>query len=448
MGTTTIRTIAIFSLFIIFLSQAYLVYDYYRTTSEGLVRESDAILEEVFKKDLELRRIQYRIITGADTIKTIPVPTKGNTSKIDLSMMDQYKGNLVGMMEMVMNITTSAKVPMQLQALDSLTAQVLTERNINSEYKLQLVNAKTDSILQMSGSREAKRIFNIQSQNLVIDASRGQALQLVLINPFGLIMKRMAIMLITSFVFSIICILAFVYLQRMLARQKQLVAFKNEFLGTIAHELKRPVASLIFNLDCLSQSSQATTSGQHQLLLHNSLRATEEMNDNITMIVNLTRLEEDMLVLKKEQIGLLQLFEDLKERFANHTAKKTDIQLECEPQLKTLWGDRQLLTQCFANLIDNAIKYSGDEVQIRITIAHEQNRVAISINDNGFGIPADKLEFLFDKYSRMHSSETKINGFGIGLNYVKKIVEKHSGEVRVQSAPGKGSEFCVLLPAG
>ena len=155
MGTTTIRTIAIFSLFIIFLSQAYLVYDYYRTTSEGLVRESDAILEEVFKKDLELRRIQYRIITGADTIKTIPVPTKGNTSKIDLSMMDQYKGNLVGMMEMVMNITTSAKVPMQLQALDSLTAQVLTERNINSEYKLQLVNAKTDSILQMSGSREA-----------------------------------------------------------------------------------------------------------------------------------------------------------------------------------------------------------------------------------------------------------------------------------------------------
>ena len=441
-----ITIIAILSLFIIFLSQGYLVYDYYTTTRDGLVRESDAILNDAFKKDLELRRAKFKVLTGADTIKTIPVPTKANTIKIDLSMMDQYKGNLAGMMEMVMNISTTAKVPMKLQALDSVTTEILRDRNIQSEFCIVLLDAKTDSVLQMSASKAGKGIFNIRSQNLVIDAYQGRALQLILLNPFGLILQRMALMLITSLVFSVICVLAFVYLQRILARQKQLVAFKNEFLGTIAHELKRPVASLVFNLDCLSQSAQVAAGGQNAMLLQSSLRATEEMNDSVNMIVNLTKLEEGMLELRHEQIGLMQMFEELKDRFTSISPKKPDISISCEPQLKTLWGDRQLLMQCFANLIDNAIKYSGDEVHIQISVRSEDNRVLVSVRDNGFGIPADKLVFLFDKYSRLHTDATKINGFGIGLNYVKNIVEKHRGEVRVASEPGQGSEFCVLLP--
>ncbi|MDD3490797.1 MAG: HAMP domain-containing sensor histidine kinase [Paludibacter sp.] len=443
-----ITIIAILSLFIIFFSQGYLVYDYYSTTRDGLVRESDAILNEAFKKDLELRRAKFKVLTGADTIKTIPVPTKANTMKIDLSMMDQYKGNLAGMMEMVMNISTSAKVPMKLQALDSVTTGILRDRNIQSEFCIVLLDAKTDSVLQMSASKAGKGIFNIRSQNLVIDVYQGRALQLILLNPFGLILQRMALMLITSLVFSVICVLAFVYLQRILARQKQLVAFKNEFLGTIAHELKRPVASLVFNLDCLSQSAQVASGGQNAMLLQSSLRATEEMNDSISMIVNLTKLEEGMLELRHEQIGLMQMLEELKDRFTSISPKKPDISISCEPQLKTLWGDRQLLMQCFANLIDNAIKYSGDEVRIQISVRREDNRVLVSVRDNGFGIPADKLVFLFDKYSRLHTDATKVNGFGIGLNYVKNIVEKHRGEVRVASEPGQGSEFCVLLPQG
>lgn len=441
-----IHYIAVFALIIIFFSQIYLVYDYYSTTRDGLVRESDAILDEAFKKDLELRRAKFKVLTGADTIKTIPVPTKANTMKIDLSMMDQYKGNLAGMMEMVMNISTTAKVPMKLQALDSVTTEILRDRNIQSEFCIVLLDAKTDSVLQMSASKAGKGIFNIRSQNLVIDAYQGRALQLILLNPFGLILQRMALMLITSLVFSVICVLAFVYLQRILARQKQLVAFKNEFLGTIAHELKRPVASLVFNLDCLSQSAQVASGGQNAMLLQSSLRATGEMNDSINMIVNLTKLEEGMLELRHEQIGLMQMLEELKDRFTSISPKKPDISISCEPQLKTLWGDRQLLMQCFANLIDNAIKYSGDEVHIQISVRSEDNRVLVSVRDNGFGIPADKLVFLFDKYSRLHTDATKVNGFGIGLNYVKNIVEKHRGEVRVASEPGQGSEFCVLLP--
>jgi len=255
-------------------------------------------------------------------------------------------------------------------------------------------------------------------------------------------------MLASSLILSLICILAFAYLLKVLARQKQLVAFKNEFLGTIAHELKRPVSSLTFNLDCLSMSGAPLATPQNTLLLNNSIRATDELNESINMIVTLSKHEEGMLVLNNLNIDLPGMLEELRDKFSEQRFKNKEvsISLEVAGQLPPLVGDRQLLMQCFANLIDNAIKYSGDTVEIQIRLVPEGNWVRTSIRDNGFGIPAEKIDMVFDKYSRVHLGKTQIKGFGIGLNYVKNIVEKHRGEVQVASEAGKGSEFSVLLP--
>ncbi|MDD3490798.1 MAG: HAMP domain-containing sensor histidine kinase [Paludibacter sp.] len=440
-----VTIVVILSLFIVFFSQGYLVYDYYSTTRDGLIRESDAILDEVFREELNKRNTFYKHLTGEDTLKTPPPATVSNVATFTPEQAKEFKDNISMLLQLTMNTFVSKTVPTNILMLDSIAGAALNKRRIESKYTIRILSMPSMEILQQS-KENRNSIFEIISKPLYTNLDKSNALQLVLINPFGLILQRMALMLITSLVFSVICVLAFVYLQRILARQKQLVAFKNEFLGTIAHELKRPVASLVFNLDCLSQSAQVTSGGQNAMLLQSSLRATGEMNDSINMIVNLTKLEEGMLELRHEQIGLMQMLEELKDRFTGISPKKPDISISCEPQLKTLWGDRQLLMQCFANLIDNAIKYSGDEVRIQISVRSEDNRVLVSVRDNGFGIPADKLVFLFDKYSRLHTDATKINGFGIGLNYVKNIVEKHRGEVRVASEPGQGSEFCVLLP--
>lgn len=258
----------------------------------------------------------------------------------------------------------------------------------------------------------------------------------------------MGLMLISSLVLLIICLLIVVYLQKILDRQKKLVAFKNEFLGTIAHELKRPVSSLTFNLDCLSMSTTTLDTPQNELLLTNSIRATDELNDAINMIVTLSKHEEGMLVLSRDTLDLPQLMEELKQKFIipRFKNKQVSIQLQAKGSIPPVQGDRQLLSQCFSNLLDNAIKYSGEMVDIIIRFEIIDSMVATTIKDNGFGIPEDKLELVFDKYSRVHLGKTQIKGFGIGLNYVKSIVEKHKGEVRVSSKAGVGSEFSVLLP--
>ena len=207
------------------------------------------------------------------------------------------------------------------------------------------------------------------------------------------------------------------------------------------------MASLAFNLDCLSLPTSAANKLQHELLLSRSVGATMELNATINMIVALTKLEEGLLVLNKEPVNLNQMFEELKNKFVSYAAKKVEIQMVYEADEILLKADASLLNQCFANLIDNAIKYSDNEVLIIINIRKTGQWILVSIKDNGYGISAEKLPKIFEKYNRAHTHNTKINGFGIGLNYVKTIVEKHKGEVDVKSQEGEGSEFSVLLPA-
>jgi signal transduction histidine kinase len=441
-----ISYIAAICLLFILVTQAFLVYDYFQTTRAGLVRESDAIIEESFKKDLEIRRKLF----NESEIVLPPSSTALSTNKptfYDFSKRSDYSNNIIGLVDLAINIHISKKVPISIQRLDSITGSVLNARGINTKYAVTMINPSTRKVLHQSKSNLiSSSFFQVSSKYLTIDIVDNKALQLVLVNPFGIIIKRMGLMLLTSLVFSIICLLAFGYLKRILAKQKQLVAFKNDFLGTIAHELKRPVASLSFNLDCLSMPAFIENRHQHELLVIRSIDATAELNNTINMIVALAKVEEGLLTLNKEPINLCKLFEELRGKFVSCPVKKVDIQTVYETNDVSVTGDVNLLSQCFANLIDNAIKYSGNEVLIIITIRKTGHWIVVSIKDNGFGIPEEKLPVIFDKYSRVHTENTKINGFGIGLNYVKTIVEKHRGEVAVESHRGEGTEFSVLLP--
>src|SRR5690606_17597272 len=173
--------------------------------------------------------------------------------------------------------------------LDSIVGQNLQNRNISSNYSVQIVNPKTEDILFVSKRVPKNSILILPSQYLYIDFEEKEALQLILINPFSEIMKRMALMLLGSIVFSVISLLAFRFLILTLAKQKKLVKFKNEFLSNIAHELKRPVSSLIVNLDCLKEPEVFGNEGMRDMMLNNSVNSLTELNGTISMIVGLAK---------------------------------------------------------------------------------------------------------------------------------------------------------------
>ena len=445
MSPKSISYIAGICLLLIMATQAYLVFDYYQTTRAGLVRESDDILLSSFRKDLTYRNKAFEKSRHEDTITIAPPPNNKNTIKVDLRKSKSKEKSVIGQLDLVINTVVSESFPINLYKFDSITGTILTSRQIHSAYIINLVDPANNQVLQQSKKGTISSFLVVPSQLLQIDLENKKSLQLILVNPFGIIIKRMGLLLLSSLVLSVICLFAFRFLLITLARQKKLMAFKNEFLGTIAHELKRPVASLTVNLDCMTMPAFAEDKTKRELLVSKSINATTELNDTIRMIVALAKVEEGLLVLNKQQIDLRQLFEELKTRFVNNAYKGVVIQTAYEAEELMVIADIQLLSQCFANLIDNAIKYSDNEVLITITLKKEANRIAIGIKDNGFGISPEKLPSIFEKYSRAHTDNTKINGYGIGLNYVKTIVEKHKGEVSVQSKVGIGSEFVVKL---
>jgi len=445
MSPKHISYIAGICLLFIMATQAYLVFDYYQTTRAGLVRESDDILLSSFRKDLTYRNKAFEKSRHEDTITIAPPPNNKNTIKVDLRKSKSKEKSVIGQLDLVINTVVSESFPINLYKFDSITGTILTSRQIHSAYIINLVDPANNQVLQQSKKGTIGSFLVVPSQLLQIDLENKKSLQLILVNPFGIIIKRMGLLLLSSLVLSVICLFVFRFLLVTLARQKKLMAFKNEFLGTIAHELKRPVASLTVNLDCMTMPAFAEDKTKRELLVSKSINATTELNDTIRMIVALAKVEEGLLVLNKQQIDLRQLFEELKTRFVNNAYKGVVIQTAYESEELMVIADIQLLSQCFANLIDNAIKYSDNEVLITITLKKEANRIAIGIKDNGFGISPEKLPSIFEKYSRAHTDNTKINGYGIGLNYVKTIVEKHKGEVSVQSKVGVGSEFVVKL---
>ena len=444
MSTKNISYIAIISIVFILLTQSYLVYDYFQTVRFALIRESDAILKEAFRKELNQRNSKY-VKPELESESTVDVNTEDDIVDFDMRKVETEDESLLNKFDIVMHVFISKLIPLDIQKIDSITSQILQIRNINSDFSIQLVNPKTNEILASSKDYTGSSFLVIPSQLYPLDFEEKEALQLILINPFSEIMKRMALMLLGSIVFSVISLLAFRFLTVTLAKQEKLVKFKNEFLSNIAHELKRPVSSLIVNLDCLKEPEVFGNEGMRDMMLNNSVNSLTELNGTISMIVGLAKVEEGLLVLNKLPVNLVKLLDDLKSRFISSLTKKITISTYYEADEIIVTGDGLMLTQCFANLIDNSIKYSKQQVSVDISVLVHANTVELNFKDNGIGIPEEKINNIFEKYSRVDNN-VKVNGFGIGLNYVKTIIEKHGGSIGVTSELGVGSNFKIILP--
>lgn len=444
MSTKIITYIALISISLVLVTQALLVADYFQTVRESLIRESDAILQEAFREDLNRRNLISSSIV-ADLAEVEPGSEEDEFIDFNLKDYGEQDESLLSNLDLMMHQLISQYFPLTINAIDSITGPILKSRNINSEYTIQLIHPESEEVVESSKDISNYTFFLIPSKPYPLDFENKDALRLILVNPFSLIIRRMGLMILGSIIFSFLSIFAFRSLIRILARQKKLVAFKNEFLSNIAHELKRPVASLIVNLDVLKEPMYFENDQMRDMMLNNSLNSLTELNGTISMIVGLAKVEEGLLVLNKQPVNLVKLLEELRLRFIGSPKKKLTITTNFESEDMIITADGLMLTQCFANLIDNSIKYSKSEVIIDISMHWRTTSIELHFKDNGIGIPPEKIGNIFEKYSRVDNN-TKVNGFGIGLNYVKTIIEKHSGSIGVTSELGVGSDFKVVLP--
>jgi len=253
-----------------------------------------------------------------------------------------------------------------------------------------------------------------------------------------------------SFVFLLIAgilIFGLVLTIRSVSHELELARMKSDFVSTISHEFKSPLTS-IRQLAEMLQSGRVPSEERRQKYYDVLLEQSERLALLTDNILSLARIEEGRAEFTFERTDISTLLTQLVSSIQDRVRHEgVDIGLNIGSPIPLLMVDRTALSQAVANLIDNAIKYSGDSRKISVSASVEEQVLAIAVQDFGVGIKKEDIPRLFERFYRGGDELTRaVKGSGLGLTLVKEIVEAHRGKVYVESEPGKGSVFSIRLP--
>jgi two-component system phosphate regulon sensor histidine kinase PhoR len=178
-------------------------------------------------------------------------------------------------------------------------------------------------------------------------------------------------------------------------------------------------------------------------------KENKRLEKQVERVLNIAKLDKDKVILNKENVSLDTILDDVKENFEfNQATGGGQLTIHKETQTTQVFADPVHLTNVLFNLVDNAVKYCKIAPQIDITLKAEKDGYRIEIQDNGIGIKKEDLRLIFDKFYRVPTGNVHdVKGFGLGLYYVKLIIEAHQGKIDVKSTFEKGTTFSLWLPA-
>jgi len=251
--------------------------------------------------------------------------------------------------------------------------------------------------------------------------------------------------LILPIMFIVILLLLFTYLMKYSFDQEKLKQMQTDFTNNMLHELKTPVFSISLAIKAIRERFRDTLTEKHKTYLDIIETENNTQKENINSVLEIALLESDQFKLQKEQITLqtilekvIHQFEELYEISIEKNFPASDIVIE---------ANQQHLQNVITNLLDNAVKYSSTNENITISIQLIPNRVEIKIRDHGIGIAADNLNHLYNKFYRVSTEDRHdIKGFGLGLSYVKMVVDLHQWTIDIQSELTKGTEVTIGIP--
>lgn len=266
-------------------------------------------------------------------------------------------------------------------------------------------------------------------------------------NTFPYLLKQIASPIIFSLFLVGVTILSFLLLYRSLLRQQRLAVMKNEFISNITHELKTPIATVGVAIEALKNFNAIQDPQRTKEYLDISSNELQRLSLLVDKVLKLSMFEKKEIDLKFEMMNLKEIADEVVTSMRLQLEKyHAKVSVTSEGNLN-LSGDRLHLLSVVFNLLDNALKYSKGDPAIQVDLKEQDNNILFSITDNGIGIPSEYKNKLFEKFFRVPAGDThNAKGYGLGLSYAAQVVEKHKGIIAVESQPGIGSKFTIILP--
>ena len=379
----------------------------------------------------------YESYTRADHV------TKGDTLSLpaarnNLSLASSVEG---------MNDALSTKYHSEI-SLDTVAIFVdslLTVAEINRDVTILEVD-ELGQVLRRNNDRNTS--FSLLTHPVSIRRDQSKAIQIALNNPYPELAQKLSpLFLISAIILGFFAIII-VQLLRFITEQEQMAELRNDFSYAMVHDMKSPLSSIIMGAHFL-HSGKVDDKPQIKEKYYTIIEdEAEHLLALVNKLLTISKLENKKLILNKWDIYLEPIINDLIDKTKAKTTKPLEIVTDLK--VKNVLADEQYLTEAIANLLDNAIKYSKDEIKIKISTIDTDKNVLLKVRDNGIGITREEQQIIFDKFGRaaIHEKNRKggVSGFGLGLNYVDQVMQAHGGKVTVSSEKDKYSEFTLYIP--
>jgi len=259
------------------------------------------------------------------------------------------------------------------------------------------------------------------------------------------VVSNMTIWLILSAIMFAL-ILFFSYSILVIFRQKRFSELQKDFINNMTHEFKTPISSINISADVITQP--AIISDPDRLSIYGNIIKQENARLNLLVdkVLQIARIEKTGFQLKHEEVELNALIMSVVENFRNQSDKEFTVDTNLASDVGKVYADPVHLTNIIYNLLDNALKYGGDNPVIRVETASENKYVTLTVRDNGPGIPQVFQKKVFRKFFRIPTGNVHdVKGFGLGLYYVRNTCKAHGWKISLKSEPGSGCSFIIII---
>jgi len=264
----------------------------------------------------------------------------------------------------------------------------------------------------------------------------------------SVVMKQMRVMIFGMVFFTLIIIMAFYVTVHTLLRQKKLSEIKNDFINNMTHEFKTPLATISLAVDAMRNEKVVHDRGKSEYFSNIIKEENKRMNRQVETILQAALIDRQELQLKLQPMHAHEVIRRVMDNFALQLQEiNATVKLDLKARHDMMEADEVHFTNLISNLIDNAVKYSKEKLSIRITTQNSGKFLVIRIEDNGIGMNKETQRRIFEKFYRAHTGNVhNVKGFGLGLSYVKSVVDAHHGRIKVDSALGRGTVFTLEMP--
>ena len=417
-----IRWFTFIGLLSIFALQSIWLYNSYSLLKNNIINECNSLLDKAFYKEMNLIAKglpeNYELVSG---------PRYGEVHSLT------YLSD--GLIKIGRNYS--------LASLDSIAKSYFDEDLIICS-----VNPETKEITDKSDPKKQVRFYAIKSEIIPTKLDLSDGVQLIIYNPFNLIIERIGTLLLSTLIIMLFIIVCLIYQTNLIFILKRILQLREDFTYALIHDMKSPLSTIFMTLNFLHSGRM---DGKPEMKEKYFLIAEEESDKLLKLtnkVLTISKLEKQKMEMRLSCVALAPMLERLIEKFKAKSEKPLHFALDLK--VPTVAADEEYLEEVFRNLIDNAVKYSGEEVKITISSESNDTYTIIRVHDNGMGIARKHLPYVFNKFERGAASKRirkgGAAGFGLGLSFVQQVIEAHQGNVFANSIENEFTEISIFLP--